>query len=78
MGGWGKETLGVGLRLVAFFDAGASRKLPWSGGGLRERYGGLFYRLAGKLKRLKEQAKAAGRAWLPGHGGARQLYAEAV
>ncbi len=42
-----------------------------------ERFGGLFYRLAGKLKRLKELAGATGRAWLHGHRGARRLYAEA-
>jgi hypothetical protein len=42
-----------------------------------ERYGGLFYRLAGKLARLKELAGATGRAWLHGHRGARRLYAEA-
>lgn len=42
-----------------------------------ERYGGLFYRLAGKLKRLDELARATDRAWLHGHRGARRLYAEA-
>ena len=41
-----------------------------------ESYGGLFRRLAGKLKRLKELARANGSAWLHGHRGARQLYAE--
>jgi REP element-mobilizing transposase RayT len=40
-----------------------------------EAYGGLFRRLAGKLKRLGEVARASGRAWLHGHCGARRLYA---
>ena len=43
-----------------------------------ERYGGLFHRVAGKLKGLKEFAAATGRAWLQGQRGARQLYAEAA
>lgn len=41
-----------------------------------ERYGGMFYRVAGKVGRLKELARALGRSWLRGHHGARQLYAE--
>lgn len=40
-----------------------------------EGYGGLFYRLAGKLMRLKELARSCGSAWLHGHCGARRLYA---
>ena len=43
-----------------------------------ERYGGLFHRLAGKLDRLQQLARATGRAWLHGHRGARQLYAQSV
>lgn len=35
---------------------------------------GLFHRLAGKLKRIKELAPAHGSAWPHGHRGARQLY----
>ena len=38
-----------------------------------EAYGGLFRRLAAKLKRLGEVARASGRAWLHGHHGARRL-----
>jgi hypothetical protein len=41
-----------------------------------ERFGGLFFRLAGKVRRLREVAGATGRAWMRGHAGARQLYAE--
>jgi len=39
-----------------------------------EAYGGLFRRLAGKLRHLSEVARASGRAWLHGHEGARRLY----
>ena len=39
------------------------------------KWGGLFYRVAGKLRRLREMAGATGRAWLQGHAGARRLYA---
>ena len=39
-----------------------------------ERYGGLFYRLAGKLESLRQAASAAGLAWLRGQQGARRLY----
>jgi REP element-mobilizing transposase RayT len=40
-----------------------------------ERFGGLFYRVAGKLRRLRERAQAIGRTSLHGHAGARRLYA---
>jgi len=43
-----------------------------------EAYGGLFRRLAAKLNRLGEVARASGRAWLHGHRGARRLYATAA
>lgn len=43
-----------------------------------ERYGSLFRRLAGKLNRLGDVARASGRAWLHGHRGARRLYAAAA
>jgi REP element-mobilizing transposase RayT len=39
-----------------------------------ERYGGLFYRLAGKLKALRQAAAKAGLHWLKGQRGARLLY----
>ena len=39
-------------------------------------YGGLFHRVAGKLKRLGELAESSGRAWLHGHDGARRLYSK--
>jgi REP element-mobilizing transposase RayT len=41
-----------------------------------EGYGGLFHRVAGTLKRLRELADASGRAWLQGHAGARRLFAQ--
>ncbi|MCP5066417.1 MAG: transposase [bacterium] len=40
-----------------------------------ETFGGLFHRIAGKLRRLRELASATGRSWLHGQRGARQLYA---
>jgi len=40
-----------------------------------ERFGGLFYRVAGKLRHLRERAQAIGRVSLHGHAGARRLYA---
>jgi REP element-mobilizing transposase RayT len=43
-----------------------------------ENYGGLFHRVAGKLKRLGELAESSGRAWLHGHDGARRLYSKAA
>ena len=42
-----------------------------------ERFGGLFCRVAGTLRRLRAMAQASGRAWLRGHAGARRLYAVA-
>ena len=42
------------------------------------RYGGLFSRVAGKVRRLKELARSRGRAWIRAHAGAHQLYAEAA
>ncbi len=42
-----------------------------------EGFGGLFYRVAGKLRRLRERAQAIGRISLHGHAGARRLYAGA-
>ncbi len=42
-----------------------------------ERFGGLFCRVAGTLRRLRAMARATGRAWLRGHAGARRLYAAA-
>ena len=42
-----------------------------------ERFGGLFCRVAGKLRRLRERAQAIGRVSLHGHDGARRLYAHA-
>ena len=41
-----------------------------------EGYGGLFSRIAGKLKRLEVLAEATGRAWLHGRAGARRFYAK--
>jgi len=43
-----------------------------------QRYGGLFYRVAGKLQRLRELAGELGSAWLRGQRGARRLYAAAA
>ncbi len=40
-----------------------------------EHFGGLFYRVAGKLRRLRERAQAIGQASVHGHAGARRLYA---
>jgi len=41
------------------------------------RYGSLFHRLAGKVSRLRDWARAKQLAWLHGHRGARLLYSEA-
>ncbi len=40
-----------------------------------EHFGGLFYRVAGTLRRLRERAQAIGQASVHGHAGARRLYA---
>jgi REP element-mobilizing transposase RayT len=42
-----------------------------------ERFGGLFYRVAGTLKRLRERAQAIGQTSVHGHVGARRLFARA-
>ena len=42
-----------------------------------EGFGGLFCRVAGKLKRLRERARAIGQTSVHGHTGARRLYARA-
>ena len=43
-----------------------------------ERFGRLFCRVAGTLRRLRAMAQASGRAWLRGHAGARLLYSRAA
>ncbi len=42
-----------------------------------ERYGGLFYRIAGPLELILARAREKGQSWLRGQSGSRQLYQQA-
>jgi len=39
-----------------------------------ERYGSLFYRIAGPLELILARAREKGQSWLKGQSGSRQLY----